>query len=220
MIQVEQVADIRTLGQERQSGQRMAGKERDHLPRIARQSIERQAILELAQVKSGRHAQSPCHTIHLSKDFRQIHEYLDGWRESHALGAGEIAIGAPVRTESVGGEVPIIRTTVAFFRALPNRAAMFGQHQGSLALVMQLQRIRRAQGDAIVRSIQRLDHFSAWIRRADGFRQSLTGSRCVATPRQDDASWREAIRRPRTVGRQRRISNPVQAVATAWDLAQ
>jgi len=159
--------------------------------------------LELAQVKSRRHAQSPCHTIHLSKDFRQIHEYLDGRRESHALGAGEVAIGAPVRTESVRGEVPIIRTTVAFFPALPNRALVFGQHQGPLALVMQFQLIRRAQGDAIVRSIQRLNDFSPWVRRADGLRQSLTGSRCRATSGQDDASWCEASHRPRTVGRQR-----------------
>ncbi len=186
MIQVEQVFDVRALGQQRETGKTLGREERDQRSRVAGQWVEGQAVLQLTQIKRGWLTGGIRGLLDLREHLTQIEEDLDRRRETDAWGAGQVTVLAVERAETIGREVPVVRTGIAFFTAETDRTAVLTQNERLLSCVMDAEWVAGVHRDAVMGSVETLNDVGVRIRPADALHACPTFVIVEAASAEDD----------------------------------
>ena len=189
MTEVQQILHIGALRQYDHLGIRMAGEEGNHRSCVAAERLQREPVLELAQIEGCRTPKLVCGSVYFAEDFLQVEEYLHGRREPDTRRAGQVAVVAAVGAEAIGREMPVVRAGVAAFFAETHRTAVLTENERLFAALMQSQQAAFAQIDSIMRGAKRLDHFRVAVSRTNSHRPIADDPLCGCF-RWPARSWR------------------------------
>ena len=221
MIEVQQVSSFVRFGQYHLAGVAMAGEKRHKNGHVSGQRIERETVLQFAQIERRRLRQTIRDKVYLGDDLGQIDVDPDRRGKPDALGAGKVAVSAIVGAESEHGKMPVVGTGVVLFIASADSAFQFAENERALPFPVQGVGVRFLQGHAIVRDVQGLDALGVRVQGADPLDETASGRSIQAPFAEDNPFHLEVFDRPRRViGRQtsvtkrqtRGIPHPVKKV--------
>lgn len=139
------------------------------LARVSAENIERESVLQLAQVEGCRSSQLGSLAVDPLDDLGQVRVELHRRRVPDTGRTGEVAVLAVVEAEAVGREMPVVRAGVVILGAELHRASVLADHQRSLARSNALDAVRLVKFDPVVRRIEEFDHLGVWEHRYSAF---------------------------------------------------